>query len=93
MYDEVVIVINDIADQLKLQPERRLFEVAGLGSFTLREAHSSWTTSLMLVSRTTTRWMRFRRLRSFRMRVIEPLTFQNERAMERNHRTGVAMAA
>lgn len=48
MMDEVETIINDIAEQLKAQPDRRVFEVAGLGSFTLRKVDSSWATEFML---------------------------------------------
>ncbi|HTC95902.1 MAG TPA: DUF4262 domain-containing protein [Terriglobales bacterium] len=48
MKDEVVKIINDIAAQLKAQRDREVFEVAGLGSFTLRKVHSSWATEFML---------------------------------------------
>lgn len=46
--DEVVKIINDIAAQLKAQRDREDFEVDGLGSFTLRKAHSSWAAKFML---------------------------------------------
>ncbi len=48
MKDEVVKITNDIAAQLKKQRNREAFEVAGQGSFTLRKAHASWATALML---------------------------------------------
>src|SRR5260370_26585703 len=48
MKDEVVKIINDIAAQLKAERDREVFEVAGLGSFTLRKVHSSWATEFML---------------------------------------------
>jgi hypothetical protein len=48
MFDEVGTVINDIAGQLRAQPDRRVFEVIGLGSFNLRKVHSSWATEFML---------------------------------------------
>lgn len=48
MRDDVGTIINDIAAQLKSQPDRRVFEVTGLGSFTLRKVDSSWATELML---------------------------------------------
>jgi len=48
MMDEVGTIINDIAGQLKAQPDRRVFEVTGLGSFTLRKVDSSWATEFML---------------------------------------------
>jgi hypothetical protein len=46
--DEVVRIINEIAAQLKAQRDRRVFEVTGLGSFTLRKVDSSWATEFML---------------------------------------------
>jgi hypothetical protein len=48
MKDEVVRIINDIAVQLKAQRERKVFEVAELGSFTLRKVHGTWATEFML---------------------------------------------
>ena len=48
MKDEVVKIINDIAAQLKAQRDREVFEMAGLGSFTLRKVHSSWAAEFML---------------------------------------------
>lgn len=48
MFDEVGTVINDIAGHLKAQADRRVFEVNGLGSFTLRKVHNSWATEFML---------------------------------------------
>src|SRR5262249_26286061 len=48
MCDDVGAIINDIALQLKARPDRRAFEVAGLGSFTLREVHTSWASEFML---------------------------------------------
>jgi hypothetical protein len=48
MKDEVVNIINDIAAQLKAQRDREIFEVAGMGSFTLRKVYSSWATEFML---------------------------------------------
>jgi Domain of unknown function (DUF4262) len=48
MKDEVVKIINDIAKRLKAQRDREVFEVEGLGSFTLRKAHSSWAAKLIL---------------------------------------------
>jgi hypothetical protein len=48
MMDEVGEIINAIAELLKAQPDRRIFEVAGLGSFSLRKVDNSWTAELML---------------------------------------------
>src|SRR5438874_9765122 len=48
MMDGVETIINDIAGQLRAQPDRRVFEVTGLGSFTLRKVDSSWATEFML---------------------------------------------
>lgn len=48
MKDEVLKVINDFAMRLKAHRDQQVFKIAGLGSFTLRKAHSSWTTELML---------------------------------------------
>jgi hypothetical protein len=48
MKDEVVKIINDIASRLKAQRDREVFEVDGLGSFTLRKVHSSWAAKFML---------------------------------------------
>jgi hypothetical protein len=45
---EVTQIINDIAEQLKGQRNRKSFKVSGLGSFTLRNVHSSWSTKLLL---------------------------------------------
>lgn len=45
---EITRVINYIAAQLKSQRDQRVFEVAGEGSFTLREVHSSWAAEFML---------------------------------------------
>lgn len=46
--DEVGTIINDIAGQLKTEPDQRVFEVTGLGSFTLRKVDSSWASEFML---------------------------------------------
>src|SRR5579871_4869031 len=48
MKDEVVKIIDDISAQLKTHRDREVFEVPGLGSFTLRKVHGSWSTELML---------------------------------------------
>lgn len=48
MKDEVVKILNEIATQLRAQRSREVFEVAGLGSFTLRKVHSSWAAEFML---------------------------------------------
>jgi len=48
MKDEVVKIINDVAEQLKARQNRNVVEVAGLGSFTLHKVHSSWATEFML---------------------------------------------
>lgn len=48
MKDEVVTILNEIAAQLRAQRNREVFEVAGLGSFTLRKVHSSWAAEFML---------------------------------------------
>jgi len=48
MKDEVVKILNEVALQLRAQGDRKVFEVAGLGSFTLRKVHSSWATAFML---------------------------------------------
>lgn len=48
MKDEVVKIINDTVTQLKAQRHREVFEVSGQGSFTLRRAHATWTTELLL---------------------------------------------
>ena len=48
MKDEVVKIINGIAARLKSQRDREVFDVDGLGLFTLRKAHSSWTAKFML---------------------------------------------
>ena len=48
MKDEVVKIINDIAAQLRVQRDRGIFEIAGLGSLTLRKVHDSWATEFML---------------------------------------------
>src|SRR5215467_5666268 len=48
MKDEVVEIVNDIAAQLRARRDRKIFNVAEQGSFTVREVHSSWATELML---------------------------------------------
>jgi hypothetical protein len=48
MKDEVVKIINYIAGQLRAQRDRKIFELNGLGSFTLRKTHSSWAEKFML---------------------------------------------
>lgn len=48
MMDDVGTIINEIAAQLKAQPDQGAFEVTGLGSFTLHKVDSSWTTELIL---------------------------------------------
>jgi hypothetical protein len=48
MKDEVIEIINNIAAQLKGQRGRHIFDVAGQGSFTVRNVHKSWATELML---------------------------------------------
>src|SRR5262249_21458293 len=48
MADDVVRILNEIAVQKKTERDRELFGVAGIGSFTLREAHSSWASELLL---------------------------------------------
>jgi len=45
--EEAIQIVNDIAAQLKTQPDREAFEVSGRGSFTLRKVHSSWARDLM----------------------------------------------
>jgi Domain of unknown function (DUF4262) len=46
--EEVIQIVNNVAAQLKVQKDRQAFEVAGRGLFSLRRAHSSWATELML---------------------------------------------
>ena len=53
MMDEVGTIINDIAGQMKAQPDRRVFEVTRLGSFTLRKVDSGWPSSSCWVRSTT----------------------------------------
>jgi hypothetical protein len=48
MKDDVVKIINDVAEQARAQRDREVFEVTGQGSFTLRKAHVSWATEFML---------------------------------------------
>ena len=48
MKDDVLKIINDVATQSKAQHDREVFEVIGLGSFTLRKVHVSWATEVML---------------------------------------------
>ena len=48
MKDEVIEVMNRVAGQLKGQRDLDVFEIPGLGSFTIREAHKSWATKFML---------------------------------------------
>jgi hypothetical protein len=48
MKDEVVKILNEIAAQLRAQRNREVFEVAGLGSFTLGKVHSSWAEEFLL---------------------------------------------
>jgi hypothetical protein len=46
--DEVMNVLNSVADQLNVKVDRQVFEVDGIGSFTTRDAHESWSQELML---------------------------------------------
>lgn len=48
MADEVGIIINEIARQLKAEPDRKVFEVTAFGGFTLRKVDSSWAMEFML---------------------------------------------
>jgi hypothetical protein len=48
MKDDVLQIIKGIAAQLKIDRDREVFEITGLGSFALRRAHSSWATEFML---------------------------------------------
>jgi hypothetical protein len=48
MKDEVVKILNSIAAQLKAQRDRRDFELAELGSFTLRKVDTSWAAEFIL---------------------------------------------
>jgi uncharacterized protein DUF4262 len=48
MKDDVVKILNEVAAQLRAQGGRKVFEVAELGSFTLRKADSTWATEFML---------------------------------------------
>jgi len=48
MKDDVVKIIDRIAAGLKSCSDREGFEVEGLGSFTLRKTHSSWSKEFML---------------------------------------------
>jgi len=48
MKDEILQIINNIAAELKTNHNQRVFEVAGLGSFTVRKVHDSWTGELLL---------------------------------------------
>lgn len=48
MKEEVVNILNEIAGQLRAQRHREVFEVAGLGSFTLRKVDNSWAAEVML---------------------------------------------
>jgi hypothetical protein len=45
---DVTQIINGIAAQLKAQPHGKICEVTGQGLFTLRKAHTSWASALML---------------------------------------------
>ena len=48
MKDEVQRIIDDTVSQLTEHRDRRVCEVAGLGSFALRSVDSSWASELML---------------------------------------------
>jgi hypothetical protein len=48
MKDDVLQIIKAIASELKAAQERRTFEVTGQGSFSLRQAHSSWAAEFIL---------------------------------------------
>jgi hypothetical protein len=48
MKDELVRIINDIVRQVKMQRADKVFEVAELGTFTLREVHNSWAVEIIL---------------------------------------------
>jgi len=48
MKDDVLQIIKAIASDLKAAHERRTFEVTGQGSFSLRQAHSSWVAEFIL---------------------------------------------
>lgn len=48
MKDEVVKILNDIAAQLKARRDGQIFEVAELGSFTLRNVDASWAAEFIL---------------------------------------------
>jgi hypothetical protein len=48
MKDAVMQIIKDIASELNAAHERRTFEVTGQGSFSLRQAHGSWTSEFIL---------------------------------------------
>jgi hypothetical protein len=48
MKDDVLKIIEGIAAQLKKDRDCEVFEITGMGSFTLRRAHSSWTNEFML---------------------------------------------
>jgi len=48
MKDDVLQIIKAIASELKAAPERRTFEVAGQGSFSLRQAHGTWAAEFIL---------------------------------------------
>ncbi len=49
--DDVVEILNDVADALRAKPDARAVEVDGCGTFTLRRADASWTHDLLLGAR------------------------------------------
>src|SRR5690242_11565646 len=48
MLDDVCTIINDIAAQLKVHQDRRVFEVPELGSFALRGVDATWAAEFIL---------------------------------------------
>jgi hypothetical protein len=48
MGDDVVVIINEIADMLRREPGRRSFSVRDLGCFSLQPVDESWKSILML---------------------------------------------
>jgi len=45
---QVVQIIKQITEQLKSQPDRKVFEFPAYGSFALKEVDPSWSTAMML---------------------------------------------
>jgi hypothetical protein len=48
LFSDAGKIVDQISAALKMHPEQRSFELAGIGSFTLRKSHTSWSNELML---------------------------------------------